>query len=128
VTIPAVTFTNPRTSLRALLDTALTPTVGTSFPTARPDGGYVQVAWDGTPATQYPATIDATIRVVAWHTDQPKAETLALQVLAALGSQAAGTASLWSVQHLTGPLPGADEASGFWFAYSTFRVRPKPAL
>jgi hypothetical protein len=122
----ATRFTNPRTTTRALLDEAMTVTVGTAFPSERPTNGYVQVGWDGTPITAYPATIRATVRVTAWHINPTPAEDLAMDVLSVLGGSAEGNGSLWAIHHLTGPLPGQDSDSGYWFAYSTFRVSPKP--
>ena len=129
---PAVTFANPRTAIRADLDAALSQPVGTTFPTATqlgsktsPQPGYVQVAWDGTPASDYPVTIRATIRVTCWHINPTPAEDLAFLVLSILGSHG-GDAELWQVLHLTGPLPGTDPDSGYAFAYSTFRVSPRP--
>lgn len=133
MTALAVTFTNPRTSVRATLDSLLSETVGTAFPTATdvgtkaaPSTGYVQVAWDGTPGTDYPVTIHATIRVTCWHINPTPAEDLCLRIVGYLGGRAEGDAGLWTVRHLTGPLSGPDEDTGWWFAYATFRASPKP--
>lgn len=127
MTTPAVTFTNPRTAVRALLDSLMAETVGTTFPTKdQATGGYVQVAWDGTPNTDYPATIHATIRVAFWHINPTPAEDGCLRAVGLLGGEADGDAGLWTIRHLTGPLSGVDEASRLWFAYATFRVSPKP--
>lgn len=134
MTIPAVGFTNPRTHTRAFLDSALAQPVGTTFPTATQLGskttplpGYVQVAWDGTPTSRYPATLYATIRVTCWHWNPTPAEDMALNdVLLAMATHAGGDAGVWTVLHLTGPLSGADPDSGYAFAYCTFRVSPRP--
>lgn len=128
MTAPAVRFTNPRTTTRAYLAARLPANaVGSRFPTTtQAEGGYVQVAWDGTPSTDYPVTIRATIRVTAWHIDPSPAEELALEALAQLASHP-GDASTWAVQHLTGPLCGVEESSGLAFASCTYRVSPRPA-
>jgi hypothetical protein len=133
VSAPAVTFANPRTAARALLDDRMAETVGTAFPTSTqvgtktaPTAGYLQVGWDGTPGTDYPATIHATIRVTAWHVNPSPAEDLALEALGQLASTDEGTATLWTVRHLTGPLSGVDADSGWNFSYITVRVSPKP--
>jgi hypothetical protein len=122
---PLVTFANPRTAVRAYLDTQLDTLVGTVFPPTAPATGYLQVAWDGTPTLNYPITIRATIRVTCWHTNPTPAEDLALTVLGVLASSG-GTVDLWQLVPLTGPLSGVDEDSGYWFASLTFRVSPRP--
>lgn len=127
MTAPAVRFNNPRTATRAYLGAHMSgSTVGTAFPTsAQAAAGYLQVAWDGTPSSDYPVTLRATIRVTAWHVNPSPAETLALDALAVLGSFA-GDDVLFAVQHLTGPLSGVDEDSGLCFASCTYRVSPTP--
>lgn len=121
-----VTFANPRTTVRAYLASQMSTEVGTVYPTAKPENGYVQVAWDGTPQTDYPVTIRATIRVTCWHINPTPAESLALVVLGILGGFA-GDSSLWQAKHLTGPLSDVDSDTGYHFASLTFRVSPRPS-
>lgn len=133
MTTPAVRFERPRAPIIDHLDDRLTQPAGSHFPGEEevgtrdePTDGYLQVAWDGTPASDYPVTIRASLRVTAWHWNPTPAEDLALDVLAELGALAGGNQQLWTVKHLTGPLAGQDRDTGYHFASCTFRVSPKP--
>ena len=82
---------------------------------------YVQVALDGTPIIQYPVLARAAVRLTAWAANATASKALASLVQGLLCSHP-GSASIGSVQALTGVFPARDFATGAQLASVTCRV------
>ncbi len=125
---PMVVFVDP---VRAIID-YLTPAVDASanFPDERLTGEFrIQVALDGSGVADYPVTERATVRVTLWMPPEYRTvPELADSYIQALLVAHPGDEHVWSVQPLTGRLPGTDPDTGNQFITFTVRVNLRPQI
>jgi len=104
-------------------------TCGVNVPTTWATGTkpHVQVGWDGTPEVQYPILWRTSVRITAWSSSTTTAKALAALCEALMCSHP-GSATVASVQSLTGVLPTRDPDTGAQLASVSVRVNLRGAV
>jgi len=104
-------------------------TVGVGIPTTWTTATkpHVQIALDGTPIVEYPILWRASVRITAWSSSTTTAKALAALCEALMCSHP-GSATVASVQSLTGVLPTRDPDTGAQLASVSVRVNLRGAV